>query len=315
VLTVVRSDVFERAWLEANRVAHEQLVAVLRGDEGTTIRIQGDAVVADLGAFLAVVKERLVSRGFGLAERIPAVSVDVVLFQSDDVAKVQRQFRLLNAMGFWLPLICLALIGVGVLLSRDRRTTFLAAGIGLAVAMLVTGLGLAAAREVYLDGVPADVLPRDAAARLYDTLVRFLRDGIRAAGLLGVLVAALAYLGGPSRPATAIREWWDGVLGGAKGRLAAAGLDLAPVTGRVAPLAPALRAAVFALALLALLLQPYRTPGLLGRVAVVVILALVLIRFLAVPAREPRRRVAEPAPAGAADGTTDGRPATTGATA
>jgi hypothetical protein len=300
VLAMVRSDAFERAWLEANRVAHQQLVAALTGQEGSTLRIRGDTVTVDLGAFLADVKERLVSRGFGLAERIPAVGAEVVLFRSDDVSRVQRQFRLLDALGFWLPLVCVVLVGTGVLLSRNRRAAFLAAGLGLAVAMTVTGLGLAVSREVYLSGVPADLLPPDAASRLYDTLVRFLRDAMRAGFLLGVLVAGLAFLGGPSRPATALRGRGYAVLGAAKGGLARAGLDLEPVTRRVAPHARVLDGTVFVVAVLALLAQPYRTPGLVGRVAVLVVVALVLVRFLAVPPRDAGGRGApEHAPAGA----------------
>jgi hypothetical protein len=286
VLTVVQSDVFARAWVEANRAAHEQLVAALTG-EGSTLRVRGDAVVVDLGAFLAVARDRLVSQGFGLAARIPAVRAEVVVFRSADVVRLQRTFRVLDALGFWLPLVCVALVGAGVLLSRNRRTAFLAAGAGLAVAMLVTGLGLAAARTAYLAGVPADELPPDAAAALYDTLVRFLRDGVRAAFLIGVLVAAIAVLAGPSRAAVVVRRGGAGLLGTAKGGLADLGLDLAPVTRVVAPRVAWLRATVLAVAAVALLLQRYRTPEIVGEVALYVGAALLVVEFLAA---EPRRR-------------------------
>jgi hypothetical protein len=251
------------------------------------LRVRGDAVVVDLGAFLAVARDRLVSRGFGLAARIPAVRAEVVVFRSADVVRLQRTFRVLDALGFWLPLVCVVLVGAGVLLSRNRRVAFLAAGAGLAVAMLVTGLGLAAARAAYLAGVPADELPPDAAAALYDTLVRFLRDGVRAGFLVGVLVAALAALAGPSRAAVAVRHRGAGLLGAAKGGLADLGLDLAPVTRVVAPRVAWLRAAVLAVATVALLLQRYRTPGMVGEVALYVAASLVVVEFLAA---EPRRR-------------------------
>jgi hypothetical protein len=43
--------------------------------------------------------------------------------------------------------------------------------------MAVLALGLAVFRSIYLDGVPADVLPHDAAAVLYDTVVRSCAPG------------------------------------------------------------------------------------------------------------------------------------------
>jgi hypothetical protein len=301
VLAVVQTDAFRSAWLEANRIAHEQLVAVLTGDESSTsLRVQGDTVSVDLGAFLTVVKERLVSRGFALAERIPAVDAQFVLFQSDQVTRVQRAFRVLDTLGFWLPPVCVILVGSGVLLARNRRRAFLLAGLGVAVAMLVTGLGLTAARQVYLDSVPPDVLSGDAAASAYDTLVRFLRDAVRALGLVGLIVALMAFVAGPSRAAVTIRRWIDTALGAAKGGVASLGLDLAPVTRWVAPHAQVLRGAVLAVAFVALFLQPYRSPGMIGKAAVAVLVALAIVQFLAVPPRhvgggDTRGPVPEPA--------------------
>jgi hypothetical protein len=45
-------------------------------------------------------------------------------------------------------------------------------------------------RSIYLDAVPASVLPHDAAAALYDTIVRFLRARLRTVFVLGLVVAA-----------------------------------------------------------------------------------------------------------------------------
>jgi hypothetical protein len=43
---------------------------------------------------------------------------------------------------------------------------------------------------IYLDTVPAAVLPYDAAAVLYDTIVRFLRAGLRSVLVVALVVAA-----------------------------------------------------------------------------------------------------------------------------
>ena len=57
--------------------------------------------------------------------------------------------------------------------AKSHRRAFIGAGLGIFGAMLVLGIALTVFRRVYLDSVPADVLPRDAAASLYDTVIRF----------------------------------------------------------------------------------------------------------------------------------------------
>jgi len=72
--------------------------------------------------------------------------------------------------------------------------------------MLVLAAALLIARAVYLNSVPQSVLPADAAAALYDTLVRFIRDGLRVLLVIGLVVAAGAFLVGPSAAAVRTRR-------------------------------------------------------------------------------------------------------------
>jgi hypothetical protein len=92
-----------------------------------------------------------------------------------------------------------------VLLAVDRRRALVWAGLGVAAAMVLLGALLALARAGYLSAVPTDLLPREAAAVIFDTLVRFLRTALRGVLLLGLVVAAAAYLAGPSRSAARTR--------------------------------------------------------------------------------------------------------------
>ena len=45
---LVRSDAFERAWVEANRTAHSELVAALTGETGDSVEIDRGAVSVNL---------------------------------------------------------------------------------------------------------------------------------------------------------------------------------------------------------------------------------------------------------------------------
>jgi hypothetical protein len=61
------------------------------------------------------------------------------------------------------------------------------------------------ARAIYLNSVPASVLPTDAAAAAYDALIHFLRISLRVVLAVGLVVAIGAFITGPSRAAVRTR--------------------------------------------------------------------------------------------------------------
>ena len=132
---LVTSDVFAQAWEEANRSAHEQLVAALSGESGA-VTVQNNAVSVNLATFVNSVKQRLIDRGFTLAERIPTVNATFTVFESADVGKVQKAFNLLDTLGYWLPLILVAMAGLGIYLAPNHRRAFIGTGLGVALAAL-----------------------------------------------------------------------------------------------------------------------------------------------------------------------------------
>ena len=90
VTALVESDEFETAWVEANRQAHTQMVAVLTGKDTDIVEISNNAVSVNLATLIDTVKQRLVDRGFTLAERLPPVNAQFTIFQSDDITKAQN---------------------------------------------------------------------------------------------------------------------------------------------------------------------------------------------------------------------------------
>jgi hypothetical protein len=200
---VVASDAFTDAWLTANRAAHSALLAALTGQTGEGVTIENDTVSINLGPIIQEVKQRLIDRGFELASRIPDVNPSFVLIQSDAISKARGAFNLLNNIGNWLPVIALIFLALGVYVAKGHRRALVGAGLGLAGGLLALGLGIALFRSIYLNATPADVLPHDAAAAFYDTLVRFLRLGLRTVLVLGLVVALAGFLTG--RSITAVR--------------------------------------------------------------------------------------------------------------
>ena len=284
VANVVASDAFADAWVQANRVAHDALVKALTGEGGGAVTVANDTVTLNLAPFIQTVKQRLVARGFTLAERIPAVDKSFVLFQSEDITRARSAFNLLNTLGVWLPVIALILIGIGVYVAKDHRRALIGAGLGVAAGMVLLALGLAVFRSIYLDGVPAGVLPHDAAAVLYDTVVRFLRAGLRTILVLGLVVAAGAFLTGPSVTAVRARQSLGGAIGWLRGGAEHAGLRTGPVGTWVYAHRRALRIGAVILASLALVFWGRPTGKVVIGLALALLVVLAIIEFLARPA-------------------------------
>ena len=111
-----------------------------------------------------------------------------------------------NTAANWLPWLGLVLVAGGIAAARRRRRAGLWAALGLAAGMVVIGIALLIGRNIYLDEIPTNKLPRNTAEHVFDTLVRFLRLGIRIILVVALLIALIVWMFGPSRPAAACRR-------------------------------------------------------------------------------------------------------------
>jgi hypothetical protein len=283
VARIVQSQAFADAWVQANRLAHDELVKALTGEGGGAVTVTGDSVSVNLAAFIQTVKQQLTAAGFTLAARIPEVNASFTVFQSADIARVRSAFNLLNTLGIWLPVIVLILLALGVYVAKDHRRALVGAGLGVAAGMVVLALGLAVFRSVYLNGVPADVLPHDAAAVLYDTIVRFLRAGLRTILVLGLVVAAGAFLTGTSVTAVRSRQTLARWLAWLRGGAEQAGLRTGPVGAWVGAHKRALRIGAVVVAALALVFWSRPTGKVVIGLALALLVVLAIIEFLGRP--------------------------------
>lgn len=205
VHTLVTSPQFAKAWVQVNTAAHQTLVQVLSGGKGAVTTSDGKVAV-DLTPFVDIVKQDLAARGFTLVDKLPPIHPTLSLFTSTELAKAQSMYRLINDLKIVLPILTLVLIAAGVYVARSHRRALIGAGLGFAASMLLLGVGLQIGRGIYLSSVPPSVLPGDAAAAAYDTLVRFIKDGLRAMLVVGLLVAIAAFFTGPSATAVKTRH-------------------------------------------------------------------------------------------------------------
>jgi hypothetical protein len=281
---VVASDQFAQAWVQANRTAHTAVVRLLSGEQGGAISAQGNEVTINLAPIVAEVKQRLVDSGYTAADKLPEIDTSFVLVTSDAVTKAQRFYSLLDTLGFWLPLVSLALLGLGVYAARSRRRALIAGSLGFVAGMVLLGVGLAVARLLYLNAVPPDVLSADAARTVFDTLVRFLRTGLRAVAMLGLVVALGAFLTGRSPTAVRTREVLSHGIGGVRDSAEAHGVQTGRVGVWTGEHKRVLRAAVVLAGGLALLFWSQPTAGVVIGTAVAVLVGVGLVELVSRPA-------------------------------
>jgi hypothetical protein len=244
--------------------------------------VEGDTVTLNLAPFIETVKQQLVAGGFGLAARIPEVNATFVLFDVKNLTQARSAFDLLNTLGIWLPIIAIVLLGIGVFVAKDHRRALVGA-VGVAVAMVGLGLSLAVFRTIYLDAVPATVLPHDAAAVLYDTIVRFLRLGLRLVLVLALVVAGGAFLTGQSTTALRTRQRLAAAIGRLRGSAEHAGCRTGPVGTWVDNNKTLLRIAAVTLATLVLVFWGQPTGKTILLLAGLLLVALAIIEFLSQP--------------------------------
>lgn len=277
---VVTSQAFADAWTQANYVAHNQIVALLSGDDTGAISVENDQVTLDLGDVVTQVKNQLVAQGFTIAEKIPVIDTQIVLFQSDQIGKLQMAYSALDAMGFWLPILVVVVGLLGVAAAKGRRRAFIGLGIGIFISMGVIAIGLNIGRAVYLSNLPPTI-DKDAATAVYDAFALFLQSGIQAGAVIGIVLALGGLLTGPSRLAVGIRSLANKGAALCQRGLERVGATLVSAREFVASQATAIRIILTVLAAIIVAIQQYKTSGLIIWTTVVLLVALFVVQILA----------------------------------
>jgi len=277
---ILSTDQFDTIWKNANRRAHARLVKVLTGKG--TLQTENDKVVLDLTPLVDTVKARLDDRGITIFDKVPAnkalVQLDII--DAQQLERVRSGTKLLNTLSWALPILCLACLGGGLALSSNWRRSLIRWGIWVAVAVALIGAGVAIGRSIYLDSVTSPDLPRDTAAAVFDTLVRFLRYGIRVVIAVGLVVAFAAWVTGPGHSATTLRSTAKRIVGGAGASAGEHGVTFGAFGAWVARSRAGLRIAAVLLALVALLLWNQPRAGAVLLIAVLLVLVLAAIEFV-----------------------------------
>ena len=265
-LKAVQSKQFYTLWVAANRASHKQLVAVLTGSNEGSVSSRNGKVTIDLSQVEVQVKKKLDAKGITVFDKVPAVKgLDFVLFQSKDLAKIQKLTKLLNDLAIVLPIITLLCFAGAVVLARNRRRGLVRAATGLALSMAVILVVMAVARNQYLSGLsPNQSVAANQA--VVDTVTAALRQAVRIILIAAALIAIVTLIAGNRH----LRAW---TAGGNRPRWMTGG----PVHGFAVRHRKGLQWSILGLGLLVLVV--WSNPTTLVAV-VVVLIALVLVGLM-----------------------------------
>ena len=187
-------------WEDANRRAHKNLMAVLNGEDVRSFQTENGQVVLDLSQLVQRVSDR-----FGIQASPDAGKITIL--QSGQLKNAQRALKAIKVLSVFLLLLVLFLYGLAIYLARGHRRRVLRA---TAVSFLVVGVLVLVIQKV-TGGVVIDSLIktdaiRPAGSAAWGIGTELLRNVAYALVLYGVAGLIGAWLAGPTRWATSIRQ-------------------------------------------------------------------------------------------------------------
>jgi hypothetical protein len=213
---IVATDAFADFWTESHRVAHQNLVPLLKGESSDAVSTSEGRVVLLLGPLAAQALEGVDEElDTELGTQIPTEELDaeLVLLESEDLANAQTLVGWFDAISWLWLLLTLGFLAGAVLLAQRRRSGFRRLGFAVTVPMVLTLVAYAWIRSRYLAELPEDVHNPDAAAAVFDILTNYLLRSLRVLLVVGLLIMFGAWVVGPTEGAARVRAGWDTLLG------------------------------------------------------------------------------------------------------
>ena len=282
---LLASSQFESLWDNMNRIAHAQLVAVLKDQNGTNAgpaKLKDSKITLDLAPTIDTIKTELTKKGLGFLKNVsvPPVKRTIVLIDAGGIEQARTASKILNAIAWLLPILAIGCFVAAALLVRPRRRGTIRSGLVLFGGAAFTLVLLALGRYFYLDAATPPGGNGKAAAAVWDILLRNLRVAVIIVGLLGLLIAFGAWLSGSSGGAERIRALAGRGVGGLRRVADEHGYTPGPVATWVTANKRGLQIGAVVLAVLVFI--AWKNPTIGVTLVILIVLALVLgaISFL-----------------------------------
>ena len=192
-------------WEEANRLTHEKFILLIE-DEGEFVSTTDGTVTLELGTILDELVNQL-GLPADLASKLPPQAASLEIVKANELEAAQTGVDILQTLAWALLAISILLWAAAIWLAGSRRRETLRA-IGLAfiiVGALILVLHRAAGNAV-VESLSDVASSETAIDHTWTIGTSQLTDIADAAILYGILIVIAAWLAGPTRLATGIRD-------------------------------------------------------------------------------------------------------------
>jgi hypothetical protein len=208
---VLKSSTAESLWKDANRAAHEQLLAVLENKK-EAVETEGGDVTLNLGGLVTNLADQA-GIGGRLAEKLPPDAGQVTILHSDELKTAQDVAVGIKGLAIVLSLLTLFTFGLAVYLSRDGRwVTILFCGIGLVAAGFAVIVFREVAGGIVVDQLVTDESVKPAAEATWSIGTSLMTSIATTVIVFGVLLGIAGWLGSPTGSARASRRFMSPAL-------------------------------------------------------------------------------------------------------
>jgi hypothetical protein len=195
----------QQLWVEANRRAHQLLIALLDGKHELLVSTNGN-VVLDLRPLL----EQFVQQT-GLGERVlaklPPDAGQLVVMKGNQLDAARKAVKVIRVLSFLLTFLVLAMFALAIYLAHGRRRRMLlAAGSGVMIVGLIVLVVRRLAGRYLVDALTSTTDQKVPVGHAWAIGTELLRNvGINAL-IYGILIVFAAWVAGPARPAVWLRR-------------------------------------------------------------------------------------------------------------
>jgi hypothetical protein len=204
---LLETSTAQNLWENANRSAHEQLVAVLENKKEAVETEEGN-VTLKLGGLVENLADQ-VGIGAKLAEKLPEDAGDVTILRSDQLETAQNITAAIKGLAIVFSLLTFLAFGLAIYLSpRDERwVTVLFCG----VALIAAGFGVIVMRAI-AGGIVVDALVKEenvkpAAENAWSIATSLMTSIATTVIVFGVLFGIAGWLASPTGSARATRRF------------------------------------------------------------------------------------------------------------
>lgn len=202
---VLETSTAQDLWEEANRSAHEELIAVLE-DKNDAVSTDEGTVTLKLSSLLTNLADE-VGIGADLAEKLPPDAADIEILRSDELKTAQNIAVAIKGLALVLSLLTFLTFGTAIYLSREGRwVTVLASGIGLIAAGFAVIVVRQIAGGIVVDQLVAVESAKPAGEAAWSIATSLMVSIATTVIVIGLLFALAGWLASPTGSARAVRR-------------------------------------------------------------------------------------------------------------